>query len=123
MPISLQSFRDDPHAAAYVPALESHPDATRRLLELLNEPINEERLIDAERLHDRPALTGVVRLLEDDPEIVAVLASGPASYRFRQAVGVGVRLKMEERGWATTGRKGTVPKARYFTKSERYSAA
>ena len=120
MPISLQTFREDRHAAAYVSELESHPDATRRLLELLNEPINEHRLLDAERFHGRPALAGVVKLLEDDPAIADVLKSGRP--RFHQAVGVAVRLKMEELGWATTGRQGTVPKARYFKKSERYSA-
>jgi hypothetical protein len=50
-----------------------------------------------------------------------VLELGSAGHRFRQAVGVAVRLKMEALGWSTTGRKAAVPGAHYFTKAECYS--
>jgi hypothetical protein len=35
---------------------------------------------------------------------------------------VAVKLKMGRLGWRTTGRKGTVRRARYFTKAEHYEA-
>jgi hypothetical protein len=120
MPITLQNFAADRHAATYVPELDAHPIARNRLLDLLNDPENEQRLIHAEE-HERPPLAGVVRLLEADPAIAEVLATGPAGYRFRQAVGVAIRLKMEELGWTTTGRKGAIPHAQHFTKAERYT--
>jgi hypothetical protein len=120
MPLTLQDFTADRHAATYVPELDAHPEATRQLLDLLNDPENEQRLIHAEE-QQRPALAGVVRLLEGDPAVAEVLATGAAGYRFRQAVGVAIKLKMEELGWTTTGRKGAVPHARHFTKAERYT--
>ncbi len=70
-------------------------------------------------MHDLPALSGVVRLLESDDAIEPVLASGPRGHRFRQTVGVAIRLKMEKLGWNSSGRKGVVRGARYFTKAER----
>ena len=95
--VTLESFTADRHAATYVPELDADPNATTRLLALLNDPQNEQRLIHAEELQ-RPALAGVVRLLEDEPAIAAVLETGAAGYRFRQAVGVAIKLKMEELG-------------------------
>jgi hypothetical protein len=120
MPVTLPDFVADRHAAAYVPALEAHPMATNRLLDLLNDPENEQRLIHASEL-EQPALLGVSRFLEADPEIVTVLESGSVGHRFRQGVGVAIRLKMEALGWSTTGRKAAVSGAHYFTKAECYS--
>jgi hypothetical protein len=120
MPLTVPDFVADRHASAYVPALEAHPMATNRLLGLLNDPENEQRLIHAAEL-EQPALLGVSRFLEADSEIVTVLELGSAGYRFRQAVGVAIRLKMEAFGWSTTGRKAAVSGARYFTKAECYS--
>jgi hypothetical protein len=118
-PLSVADFAGDPHAARYRGALESNPTASRRLFELLNDPRNEQRLVDAE-LHDLPALAGVVRYLEADPDVGGLLSTGKASYRFRQAVGVAVKLKMAKLGWRTTGSKGTVKGATHFSKAERY---
>ncbi len=65
---------------------------------------------EAETHHDRPALAGVVRELESQPAIDAFLATAQPRYakRFRQAVGVLVRMVMEARGWRKTGRKGSL---------------
>jgi hypothetical protein len=113
-------FRRDPHAARYVAQFDEHPRAMARLIEILNEPANEQRLEDAANRGD-PALKGVVSYVEGDAAINDVLATGAAGHRFRQTVGVAVRLKMERLGWATTGRKGSMGKARHFTKAERYA--
>jgi len=109
----------DAHASKYRAELDSHPVAFRRLLEVLNDPANEQRLVDAE-VHGMPALAGVVRFVESDPDIAQVLHRGSQSNRFRQTVGVAVKLKMAKLGWATTGRKGSVRGALHFTKAEHY---
>ena len=115
-------FLVDSHAAKYVVELESRPEAFERLFGLLNDPANEQRLIDAE-CHGMPALTGVVRFIEDDPAIARVLETGSAALRFRQAVGVAVKLKMARLGWDATGRKGAVRGAHYFAKAEHFAEA
>jgi hypothetical protein len=116
-----QDFGRDPHAAKYRGELDAHPDAFERLFALLNDPANEQRLIDAE-MHNLPALSGVVRFIETEPAIERVLAGGSSGFRFRQTVGVAIKLKMAKLGWRTTGRKGTVKGAKHFTKAEHYMA-
>ena len=75
----------------------------------------------AAETYGRPALSGVVRDIEVDEVVAPVLASAD-SLRFRQAVGVAVRLTMETMGWATTGKKGPVRGSAYFRTSERYAS-
>ena len=112
-------FETDPHAAKYRGQLEAHPEAFARLFGLLNDPANEQRMVDAE-MQGMPALAGVVRFIEGDPVIAAVVESGAGGFRFRQTVGVVVKLKMAKSGWQTTGRKGSVRGAVHFTKAEHY---
>ena len=119
--IHQDDFLDDPHASKYRDELDRRPEAFIRLFMVLNDPANEQRLIDAE-MHQLPALCGVVRFIEADPAIKAVLAEGRAGHRFRQTVGVALKLKMAKLGWRTTGRKGSVKGARHFTKAEHYVA-
>lgn len=111
-----EDFTRDPHAAKYRDQLEAHPLAFERLCALLNDPANEQRLVDAE-MYGKPALAGVVRFIEDDPDIATLVESD----RFRQTVGVAVKLKMAKLGWDKTGKKGTVTGARHFAKAERYT--
>ena len=118
--VDIDDFKRDAHAAKYVIELDCRPEAADRLFGLLNEPANEQRLVDAEML-GLPALAGVARFLEDDPAIGEVLETDPASLRFRQAVGVAIKLKMAKLGWRTTGTKGAVRGSRHFTKAERYA--
>ncbi|MDE0067017.1 MAG: hypothetical protein OXN44_09105 [Acidimicrobiaceae bacterium] len=114
--LEAEDFRRDPHARRYRGQLHDHPLVYKRLFELLNDPANEQRLMDAES-YGKPALAGVVRFIEGDPAMATVLGSD----RFRQTVGVAVRLKMAKLGWQKTGKKGTVSGARYFVKAERYT--
>lgn len=118
--VDINDFKRDSHAAKYVVELDCRPEAADRLLRLLNDPANEQRLVDAE-MNGMPALAGVARFLEDDPVIGEVLDTDPASLRFRQAVGVAIKLKMAKLGWRTTGTKGAVRGSRHFTKAERYA--
>lgn len=118
MSVTRTTFEADPHGAKYLGVLDANPRARDRFLELLNEPCNAHRLLDAEEL-GHPALAGIVRFLDADRVVGPVVAE---ELRFRQAVGVGVRLKMEELGWHKTGIKGPVTSA-HFSRAERYAAA
>jgi len=117
MTLKKEDFINDRHGATYVPALEDYPDATARLLATLNNPEVMGRMEVAQEL-GHPALTGAVRFLEGDTAIIEALEN---SRRFHQAVGVAVRLKMEELGWSKTGRKGVVTGSQYFSRSEHYT--
>lgn len=116
--ITAEDFLADPHATRYRDIVGGHPEAFARLLAILNDPHQQAQLLAAER-YGRPALSGVVEAIEAD-ECIAVPLASPASARFRQTVGVAVRLAMEAIGWSTTGRKGPVRGARYFKRAERY---
>ena len=102
--IGVDDFSRDPHAAKYQGELQAHPDAFDRLFELLNDPANEQRLVDAEML-GLPALTGIVRFIEADFVIAHALKSDQGVNRFRQTVGVAIRLKMGKLGLGSP-RKG-----------------
>lgn len=115
--LGVDDFNRDSHATKYRGEIDARPEAFDRLFGLLNDPANEQRLADAEML-GLPALTGVVRFIEADPTIAQALETG--GNRFRQTVGVAIRLKMEQLGWRKTGRKRTVRGSRHFTKAERY---
>lgn len=115
--MTVETFFADPHARRYRDVVASYPDAFARVLAVLNDPLHQAELTAAER-YGRPALSGVVRAIEADPCIAKVLASS-ASPRFRQTVGVAVRLTMEALGWSAARRKGPV-RANYFKRAERY---
>jgi len=117
--ITAQHFLADTHAAKYRDVVDSHPEAFGRVIAILNDAHQQEQLVAAERF-GHPALSGIVRAVEGD-EIVAQSLASPASLRFRQAVGVALRLTMEALGWATTGKKGPVRGATHFKRSERYA--
>lgn len=112
------AFEADAHGSKYLGVLDAHPGARDRFFDLLNQACNEHRLLDAEAL-GHPALAGIVRFLDEDPDVGPVVAT---ELRFRQAVGVGIRLKMEELGWAKTGVKGPVAST-HFSRAERYVGA
>ena len=65
---------------------------------------------ESELHHDRSPLAGVVRELESQPAIDGFLSEVHTrrSTRLRQAIGVLVRIIMEQRGWRKTGRKGSL---------------
>lgn len=118
--LTIDSFRSDPHAARYVRELEHRGVAGEHLLAILNDPANEGLLVHEADRGD-PPLDGVVRSIEADPEIRQILGSGPDGYRFRQTVGVAIRLRMEQLGWRGAGSKGAVRGADFFKKAERFT--
>lgn len=84
------------------------------------------RMEESEIHHNRPALAGVVRELEAQPAINRYMGEMSAgnSKRLRQAIGVLVRMVMEQRGWEKTGRKGSlgVRSARTDDSSSRHNS-
>jgi hypothetical protein len=68
------------------------------------------RMEESELHHDRSPMAGVVRELESQPTIHQFLADAQVrrNTRYRQAIGVLVRMIMERRGWRKTGRKGSL---------------
>ncbi|HYW78072.1 MAG TPA: hypothetical protein VE890_00785 [Thermoguttaceae bacterium] len=83
------------------------------------------RMEDAEIHHDRAALSGVVRELEAHPTIDQFLSSMDPrrTNRLRQAIGVVVRIIMEQRGWKKTGKKGSLGVRANVTKGDRTPGA
>ena len=79
-------------------------------LEFFNDPGRQRRMEESEIHHDRAPLAAVVRELESMPAINRFLARihPRRSQRFRQAIGVLIRMLMERRGWSKTGKKGSL---------------
>lgn len=80
------------------------------LLEFFNDANRQRRMEESELDHDRSPLAGVVRELESLPAVDQFLAGVHVrrNTRFRQAIGVLVRMIMVRRGWQKTGRKGSL---------------
>lgn len=94
------AFHADPDGARFVAALEAEPAAFAELLAILNASEGEAALEHAAR-RGEPALRGVLAEVTSSPALAAAVG---ASGRFRQAVGIAVRLKMERLGWRPEGR-------------------
>src|SRR6185312_8809828 len=79
-------------------------------LEFFNSEERQRRMEESEIHHDRAPLAGVVRELESVPAINRFLGRihPRRSQRFRQAIGVLIRMIMEGRGWQKTGKKGSL---------------
>ncbi len=80
------------------------------VLRLLNDADRQRRMEESEIHHNRPPLAGVVRELESNSKVDRFLATEHPrrTKRLRQAVGVVVRMIMEQRGWRKTGKKGSL---------------
>ncbi len=103
-------FLADTQGRTFADVLNDPEQPFDAALEFFSDAGRQRRMEDSEIHHDRPALAGVVREFELHPEINRFLAEVHAqkSKRFRQAIGVVVRMIMEVRGWQKTGRKGSL---------------
>jgi hypothetical protein len=108
--ITREDFLADRQGRTFADVLDDGDQPFDALLDLLNNEHRQRRMEESEIHHDRPALAGIVRELESQPEIDKFLATAHPrrTKRFRQAVGVLVRMIMEARGWRKTGRKGSL---------------
>ena len=108
--ITRDSFLEDPQGRTYADVVNDPEQPFDVALDFFNDLDRQRRMEEAELHHDRSPLSGVVRELESVPEIDRFLgcAQVKRNNRFRQAIGVLIRLIMERRGWQRTGRKGSL---------------
>jgi hypothetical protein len=140
--ISKSDFLSDNQGAKFKDVNEDSRFSFQDVIDFFNDETRRIRLCDSEIHHDRPALAGVIKEFEAQPSITLFFetSDGHTTQRFRQGVGVLVRLHMQQMGWHTTGRKGslgtrakTLPHtsdpgayqnnsglSKWFTRAERY---
>jgi hypothetical protein len=109
MPL-VQEFAQDRQGRRFADVMNDTRIPFSTILAFFDDVGRQQRLVDSELHHDRPALAGVIRELEHRPDIDQFFRTndGHVTTRFRQAVGVVVRIIMESKGWRTTGRKGSL---------------
>lgn len=108
--VTRKDFLDDRQGKTFADVVNDKKQPFDVVLEFFDDADRQRRMEESELHHDRSPLAGVVRELEALPAVDRYFAQAPAgsSSRFRQAIGVLVRLIMERRGWVKTGRKGSL---------------
>ena len=108
--ITKNEFLKDQQGRTFVDVVNDQKQPFEIALEFFSDVNRQRRMEEAELHHDRAPLAGVVRELESVPEIDRFLGAVhiKRNNRFRQAIGVLVRMVMERRGWQKTGRKGSL---------------
>jgi hypothetical protein len=108
--VTRKGFLQDRQGRTFSDVLDDSEQPFDEVLAFFSDPERQRRMEDSEIHHDRPALAGVVRELEFQPAVDRFLASRDPrrTKRLRQAVGVVVRIVMEQRGWKKTGKKGSL---------------
>ncbi len=105
-----QQFAQDRQGRRFADVLSGTRISFPAILDFFDHSDRQRRLVESELHHDRPALAGVVRELEHRRDVDQFFRTndGHVTTRFRQAIGVVVRIIMESHGWKTTGRKGSL---------------
>lgn len=108
--VTRKSYLEDPQGMKFADVLNDPKQPFDAVLEYFNDADRQRRMEESELHHDRSPLAGVVRELESLPAIDGFLSKvhPRRSMRLRQAIGVLVRIIMENRGWRKTGRKGSL---------------
>jgi hypothetical protein len=108
--VTRDDFLRDRQGKTFADVVTDREQPFDQVLEFFNDPDRQRRMEESEIHHDRSPLAGVVRELEAQPVIDGFLAGAHTrrNTRFRQAIGVLVRIIMERRGWKKTGRKGSL---------------
>lgn len=108
--VTRDDFLEDPQGRTFTDVVNDPEQPFGEVLEFFDNADRQRRMEEAEMHHDRAPLAGVVRELESRPAVDRFLAGTQTlrNTRFRQAIGVLVRVIMERRGWQKTGRKGSL---------------
>ena len=108
--ITKEVFLDDRQGRTFADVVNDSKFPFADALEFFNDENRRRRMEESEIHHDRAPMAGVVREFEAQPAINRFLGGvhTERTKRFRQAVGVLVRMIMERRGWRRTGRKGSL---------------
>ena len=99
--ITREEFLKDFQGRTFADVVNDPEQPFDRVLQFFNQADRQRRMEESELHHNRSPLAGVVRELESVPEIDRFLAAAEIkrNNRFRQAIGVLVRIIMERRGW------------------------
>lgn len=108
--VTRDGFLEDRQGKTFSDVLNDSEQPFGTVVEFFDDADRQRRMEESELHHDRSPLAGVVRELESQPLIDRFLGGVHTrrTTRFRQAVGVLVRMIMESRGWRKTGRKGSL---------------
>jgi len=108
--ITRENFLEDIQGRTFSDVVNDPEQPFDIVLEFFNDDSRQRRMEESEIHHDRPPLSGVVREFESQPVIDRYLSGRQTKgcKRLRQAVGVVVRMIMQNRGWRKTGRKGSL---------------
>jgi hypothetical protein len=108
--ITRDDFVADRQGRTFADVLSKSAKPFDAALAFFNDGDRQRRMEESEIHHDRAPLAGVVRELESTPAINRFLGRihPRRSQRFRQAIGVLIRMIMERRGWQKTGKKGSL---------------
>ena len=105
-----KDFLDDRQGKTFADVVNDVEQPFDIVLEFFSDADRQRRMEESELHHDRSPLAGVVRELESLPAVDKFLGDAQVrrNTRFRQAIGVLVRIIMQRRGWKKTGRKGSL---------------
>lgn len=108
--IRRDDFLKDPRGVRFADVVNDPEQPFDAVLDFFSDGGRQRRMEESEIHHDRAPLAGVVRELESQPAIDRFLAEKPTRdcVRLRQAIGLLVRMIMEQRGWRKTGKKGSL---------------
>ena len=108
--ITREEFLSDRQGRTFADVLNNPEQPFEEVLAFFSDENRQQRMEDSELHHDRAPLAGVVRELESQPAVDRYLSEYHAqqTQRFRQAIGVLVRIVMQRRGWMKTGKKGSL---------------
>jgi hypothetical protein len=108
--VKRDDFLEDRQGKTFADVLNDSDQPFDAVIDFFNDADRQRRMEESEIHHDRSPLAGVVRELESQPVIDQFLAGvhPRRTTRFRQAIGVLVRMIMERRGWQKTGKKGSL---------------
>jgi len=141
--LTISQFRSDTQGAKFEDVINDNRINFQAWIDFFNDPARQQRLLDSEKHHLRPALAGVIIELEQSSDFEPFLAGYDAhtTRRGRQAIGVIVRIIMEHSGWhkipgmksslgqrARTAPRTTTPGAyqntsglsKWFSRAQRY---
>jgi hypothetical protein len=140
--LTVADFLSDPHGRTYSDVVNDPRIVFDDWLKFFNTDARQQRMMDAEQDHERPALAGVVKELESHSAFSGFLSGRDAhtTTRGRQCIGTLVSIYMQRSKWQKTGIKGslgtraaaspgsTIPGAyhnksglsKWFTKAEHY---
>ena len=108
--ITREIFLEDKQGRSFSDVLNDPDQPFDAVLDFFSNHTRQRRMEESEIHHDRSPLAGVVRELESLPDVERFMSvlHNRKSVRFRQAVGVVVRMVMMSRGWRKAGRKGSL---------------